>query len=90
LAFLLAASLAAFAVVRVMPGDPAETMLVAQGLAPSPEQVAALRAAHGMDAPVWRQFVTWLGRLLQGDLGTSLRSGEPVLQGLLMRACRSR
>ena len=68
-----------------MPGDAAETILVAQGLVPSPEQVAALRAAHGLDEPVWRQFVLWLARVLQGDLGTSLRSGEPVLQGLLTR-----
>ena len=85
LVFLLAASLAAFAVVRAMPGDAAETILVAQGLAPSPEQVAALRAAHGLDAPVWRQYALWLSRVAQGDLGTSLRSGEPVLHGLLVR-----
>lgn len=68
-----------------MPGDAAETILVAQGVVPSPEQVAALRAAHGLDAPVWRQFVLWLARVAQGDLGTSLRSGEPVLHGLLTR-----
>jgi ABC-type dipeptide/oligopeptide/nickel transport system permease component len=85
LVFLLAASVAAFTVVRAMPGDAAETVLVAQGVVPSPEQVAALRAAHGLDAPVWRQFVLWLARLAEGDLGTSLRSGEPVLQGLLAR-----
>lgn len=85
LVFLLAATLAAFAVVRAMPGDAAETILVAQGLAPSPEQVAALRAAHGLDAPVWRQYAAWLMRVAHGDLGTSLRSGEPVLHGLLVR-----
>lgn len=68
-----------------MPGDAAETILVAQGLAPSPEQVAALRAVHGLDAPVWQQYMAWLARVAHGDLGTSLRSGEPVLHGLLAR-----
>lgn len=85
LGFLLAASFAAFAVVRAMPGDPAETMLVAQGLAPTPEQVAAFKSAYGLNGPLWRQFVLWLAHVPSGDLGTSMRSGEPVMRGLLAR-----
>lgn len=82
---LFVAALAAFAVVRAMPGDVAELVLFAQGVVPTQELAAGVRAAHGLDAPAWRQFVAWCARVMAGDLGVSYRNGEPVLDGLLAR-----
>lgn len=82
---LFVAALAAFAVVRAMPGDVGELVLFAQGVVPTDELAASVRAAHGLDAPAWRQFVAWSLRAITGDLGVSYRNGEPVLAGLLAR-----
>ncbi|ACA16670.1 binding-protein-dependent transport systems inner membrane component [Methylobacterium sp. 4-46] len=64
-----------FALLRLAPGDPAAILA---GDAASPEQIAAIRARLGLDAPVLQQFGTWLWRLLHGDLGTSIISNQPV------------
>jgi len=44
----------------------------------TPEQVAQVAAAHGLDEPIWVQYLTWAGNALQGDLGRSLFTNEPV------------
>jgi peptide/nickel transport system permease protein len=72
---LFLVALAVFALVRLIPGDPALVML---GEGADPEAVAALRAELGLDQPLPVQFVSWLGQVLQGDLGKSISSGEPV------------
>jgi len=59
----------------VLPGDAAAMML---GENATPEQLAGLRARLGLDAPVAAQYGRWLAAILQGDLGTSLRTGLPV------------
>jgi peptide/nickel transport system permease protein len=82
---LVLAALAAFVIVRAMPGDVAELVLFAQGVVPTQELAAGVRASHGLDAPAWRQFVAWGARAMTGDLGVSYRNGEPVLAGLLAR-----
>jgi len=64
-----------FLLLRLAPGDPAA--IIAGDLS-SPEQIARLREALGLDRPVAIQFVLWLGQLLRGDLGVSLMSGIPV------------
>ena len=66
-----------FAILRLTPGDPA-TMIA--GDMATPEQLAQIRATLGVDQPLYLQFVLWVGRLLQGDLGTSLISQVPVTQ----------
>ncbi len=78
-------ALVAFAVVRAMPGDPAEAALFQQGMTPTPEALAAFRAEQGLDQPFAVQFVRWLVRLLCGDWGLSARNGEAVLPGLIAR-----
>ncbi len=65
-----------FALVHLLPGDPAETMLARAGA--SPDAVAALRAELGLDRPLTTQYTTWLANLLRGDLGDSLFNGRPV------------
>ncbi len=74
---LAVASLVVFAVVEVVPGDPAATML---GLNADPAAVAALRAEMGLDRPVLVRYAAWAGGMLTGDFGTSLTYKAPVAQ----------
>jgi peptide/nickel transport system permease protein len=82
---ILALALAAFGVVRALPGEPAAATLFLSGAVATPEAIAHLRAEHGLDDAVWRQFLAWGAGILTGDWGRSLRTGEPVLAGLLVR-----
>jgi len=73
-----------FALVRLIPGDPALVMLGASSDA-SPEVLARLRQQLGLDQPLPVQYALWLGRVLRGDLGESARGGQPVLLLLVQR-----
>jgi peptide/nickel transport system permease protein len=64
-----------FLLLRLAPGDPAAILA---GDAASPEQIAAIRARLGLDQPMLVQFANWIVRLVQGDLGTSIISNQPV------------
>ena len=74
LATLLGVAVVVFVLLRVAPGDPI-AMMIAPGA--SEADVAALRAAYGLDRSIPAQFAIWLGSLVRGDFGTSisLRSG---------------
>jgi len=74
---LLLVSLAVFAITSLLPGDVAEEQL---GQAATPEAVAGLRAALGIDLPAHERYLRWLGGLLTGDPGRSLVNGVPVAQ----------
>ncbi|PJX20972.1 peptide ABC transporter [Advenella sp. S44] len=65
-----------FAILRLTPGDPAA---IIAGDDATAAQLAQIRQAMGLDQPIYTQFIVWVGRLLQGDLGVSLLSGTPVL-----------
>ena len=73
---LFGLSLLLFAWVRALPGDPARALL---GEKATPAGIAAVNERYGFDQPVWQQYLTYLGRLLRGDLGASINTGEPVL-----------
>ncbi len=73
---LLGVATVTFALIHLLPGDPAETMLARAGA--SPEAVAALRTGLGLDRPLLAQYLGWLGNLARGHLGTSLLNGRPV------------
>jgi len=75
LVVLAIASFGIFAMVRMVPGDPVSTLA---GPDASPEARAAIRADLGLDQPLVTQYVTWLGQLFRGELGTSYRIGGPV------------
>ncbi|HET8678556.1 MAG TPA: ABC transporter permease [bacterium] len=64
-----------FAMVRVIPGDPAQ---IIAGETATREFVEALRKDLGLDRPLLAQFVTYMGNLLRGDFGRSIRSKAPV------------
>ncbi|NLG52170.1 MAG: ABC transporter permease [Chloroflexi bacterium] len=75
---LLGIATVVFALVRLLPGDPAQTMLARSGATAA--EVAALRAELALDRPLAVQYLGWLAGLLRGDLGRSLFFGRPVLQ----------
>lgn len=65
-----------FFAIRLLPGDPA-TVIISQG-GGSAKDIAQLRERLGLDEPLPVQYGRFLGRLVQGDLGTSLVSHRPV------------
>ena len=71
-----------FLLIHLSPGDPAA--LIAGDMA-STDDIARLRIALGLDQPLWRQFLLWAGRLLQGDLGTSIFTQVAVTELLAPR-----
>lgn len=75
---LLGISLLVFGLMRLLPGDVVR-VLVGPELNISAEQRATLERMLGLDAPLPVQYLRWLAALLQGDLGVSLRSSQPVL-----------
>lgn len=64
-----------FAMVRIIPGDPAR---VIAGEAATQEVIDGIRRDLGLERPLWQQFVSFMGSLLRGDLGRSVRSRVPV------------
>jgi peptide/nickel transport system permease protein len=79
---LFLVSLFVFALQRALPGDP---FLVIAGEERDPEVIARLREIYRMDDPIVVQFFAWLGQVVQGDFGRSLRTGEPVLALILQK-----
>jgi len=75
-------SVLVFVVIRVLPGDAAMIILGTEG---SPEAVARLRAAMGLDRPFAVQYLEWIGRAVRGDLGRSIQYDVPVAGLILSR-----
>ena len=71
-------TLAAFAFIRVIPGDPILVMAGERGI--SPERHAEMMTTFGFDKPIWEQYFNYIWQLLQGDLGTSIVTKQPVLE----------
>ena len=81
---LIGVSLLTFLFIRLIPGDAIAARL-GTSTALSPEQTASLRAYFGLDQPLPIQYWTWLGSLLRGDAGYSIRTGRPVFVEILER-----
>src|SRR3546814_13554867 len=79
---LILVAVVVFAIVRLSPGDPAVIMA---GDGATPERIDQIRQVMGLDQPLLKQFFLWAGRLVQGDIGTSLMSGVPVRQLIRQR-----
>jgi peptide/nickel transport system permease protein len=79
---LLGISVIVFAIMALIPGDPALAIL---GAYATPENVAALNRQLGLDRPLPEQYLVWLGNILQGDLGRSFSLNRPVLDEVLDR-----
>src|SRR5881296_4718995 len=79
---LLLVTAGVFALLHLTPGDPIDAMM-----AESVDSTAkdALRRELGLDRPIPVQYAAWMGRLLRGDLGRSIRNGEPVVESVSRR-----
>ena len=82
-ALLLALSFIVFALLQLTPGDPARNLLGPR--ASSPEALAEIRDQYNLNEPFFRQYLLWLGGVVQGDFGDSIRSDEPVTTLLASR-----
>src|SRR5215510_3365072 len=81
---LLGVSVAVFLMIRLIPGTVVEQLIGTEGTY-SEETMRALRAFFGLDQPIHVQYARWFGRLLHGDLGTSWRTGLPVVEMITSR-----
>jgi peptide/nickel transport system permease protein len=80
---LFLASIAIWALIYLLPGDPAIAIL---GPNATPQQLSDLRQSLGLDQPAYIQYASWLGRVLRGDFGISYQTGLPVLDLIASRA----
>jgi peptide/nickel transport system permease protein len=71
-----------FSLIHLVPGDPAQAIL---GESAAPEDVIELRHRLGLDRPLYVQYVEFLKGVVTGDLGTSLRTREPVVKAIVAR-----
>jgi peptide/nickel transport system permease protein len=79
---LLLVSAGVFALLHLTPGDPIDAMMAESADATAK---ASLRAELGLDRPLPVQYAAWMGRVLHGDLGRSIRNGEPVVENVSRR-----
>lgn len=75
-------SIFSFMLIHFIPGDPIKIML---GINATPEQVEKLTNHLGLDKPLWVQYGQYITNAFQGDFGTSLKTGRPVLTEILDR-----
>jgi peptide/nickel transport system permease protein len=83
LLLLLGVSFLTFGLCQKIPGDPAEILLREGQEAPSTNQVLSMRRDLGLDRPLIERYFLWLGKVLQGDLGRSWRTGRAVGREIL-------
>jgi peptide/nickel transport system permease protein len=85
---LILVSIAVFLIVRLIPGDP---VLVMMGVDPeersriSETQYVAMQQQLGLDRPIYVQYFNWVSRVVQGDMGMSLRSRRPIFEVIFER-----
>jgi peptide/nickel transport system permease protein len=75
-------ALVVFLLLRLTPGDPAAVLA---GDNATPVQLERIRTSLGLNEPLYVQFITWINKLLHGDLGVSLISNVPVLKMISQR-----
>jgi peptide/nickel transport system permease protein len=79
---LLGMSVLVFLILHLVPGDPALAVL---GIHATPELASQLRSDFGLDQPIYVQYLTWLGGVLQGDFGLDYRSNQEIASMILDR-----
>lgn len=78
----LLVTIVVFALIRLSPGDP---LVIYAGEERDPVALAALRVEYGLDRSIPEQYVSWITHAVQGDLGRSLRTRQPVLESIVER-----
>jgi peptide/nickel transport system permease protein len=81
---ILVTTVAVSMLIHVVPGDPVQIMF-AQSQGTTPEQLEEVRSRLGLDQPLVIQYFDYMGRVLRGDLGNTIRGEQPVLELLLLR-----
>ena len=76
---LLLVTAGVFSLIHLTPGDPIDAMMQESQDAQAKE---ALRRELGLDRPIYVQYAAWLGRVLRGDFGRSIRNNEPVIENV--------
>lgn len=79
-------SFIAFALVNIIPSDPAEVALRVNDTTPSPAAIEEMRRELGLDRPFLLRYATWLGASLQGDLGVSYTNTNRLVLDELARS----
>jgi peptide/nickel transport system permease protein len=79
---LFLVSVVIFSLIHLTPGDPVQAML---GVEASQEDIQRVRRELGLDQPLYVQYATWLGRVVRGDLGHSIRTHQPVMEAIVQR-----
>ena len=81
---LLGVSMLIFLMVRLIPGNIVD-LLIGPEVYVSPEYRAQLMTKYGLDQPVYVQYWRWLSQVLQGNLGDSLRTQQPIMETILQK-----
>jgi peptide/nickel transport system permease protein len=78
-AVMVAVSAAVYALIYLAPGDPALVIAAQQiGRLPQPDEIAVIRELYQLDQPPLFQYLRWLGNVIRGDFGVSIRTGLPI------------
>ena len=78
-----------FLAIHLVPGDPAELLLSSGGVAPDPAAVEALQRRLGLDQPIAVQYANAFMRLLQGDIGRSMKDNSSIAEAIMRRLPRT-
>ena len=82
---LLGVAVLIFVLIRIVPGDVVELRLAGDSSAVSDKVLAEERAKHGLDKPVWQQFLTWIWGAIHLDFGKSMWTGAPISEEIKLR-----
>ncbi|WP_429933575.1 ABC transporter permease [Agrobacterium vitis] len=78
-----------FLLLYLVPGDPAEILMSGGGIAPSQEAVEALRVNLGLDRSLWDQYLSYLAKIISGDLGNSFQDQASIGSEIARRLPRT-
>ena len=78
-----------FLALHLVPGDPARTILTGTGATPTETAIEQLREQLGLNLPLWEQYLRFMGHLVTGSLGESLRNGQEVTALVAQRLPRT-
>jgi len=82
---LLGVAVVTFVLIRIVPGDVVELRYSGDRGAVSQDLLDSERAKLGLDQPVWRQFLTWIGGVARLDFGESMWTGAPIMEEIRLR-----
>jgi peptide/nickel transport system permease protein len=86
---LIGVALVTFFIIRIIPGDVVELRLAGDSSAVSEQVLAQERAKHGLDQPIWKQFVTWIVGIVRLDFGKSMWTGASIWDEIRLRLALS-